>query len=663
MSSNTVTFKVAGNDVLSFIDQIKKKSDQQTAEMIANAKKQSSSAKDQIKDIEAQIKALEKRNTLEANFARVNAIAKRDERDSVAKQQYETKYAQIMSDPSLGTFKKARAIGDARETMEASMVDSNSVSREELKTLRENERLQALQVKMLRDNNDTIKSSSMDQVQQMRRNSSDLIDAVDDEQQNDPRWQLANRFAREQYKEGGDQDFSKSVVGGMLNVSNLQNLMGSVNQVGATQNGFDLIQPASKGIGNVIGMVLGGVIGGLASGGAAAMVGVGIGGQIGSMLGDSVGQFEQRRLMAAQEFLGGKAKYEATTQNPLTEITDLSKMGVSATDYVTTLRQIAINTGNTAMATTNTRDALELEKGAGVSRDVSSQMITYFRGTNKDISNLVGGIMAKGKNSVFGGGDYTFLNEFLQKFNSLQTELRSTSENVSTGTTFDILNTFNRIGGQFSSRDPRSGGLVSGVNSALANPASDSLQAMSFLALRKDNPNMSYAQLMEEKQKGLGSPSYLKSMLKMIDEYGGDRSAKITNSTWLTGGNFAAARRLWDNKGQVGTMSTKDIETEYTGDFSKSAESKTTVIEQNMASIKNGLLSTWGDGVEAMVNSFSNAMSEALNGAVIQFGDNGKIQFGTIKVNAVKNNVDAAPEKGRSFDSGGRLSIGHTNHK
>lgn len=663
--NNTVTFKVAGNDVLAFMDQVRKKNDATTAEMIANAKKQSGAAKDQLKDIEAQIKALEKKNKLEADAARMHVIDQRNQKDAVSKQQYENKVEQIREDKSLTRRQKADKIGEARDIMEDNLSHSSRETTDQLKTLREQERLQQLQTKLLHDNIDTIRATSDREINNTQKTSKDLADELSNDNLSDSE-RLAKELAlsTKQSDERKEKDSSPSIMGALMSMDNLKSLMGSVSGFAGTQNGFDMVQPGSKGVGNIVGSILGGIVGAFA-GGVGALAGAGIGGQIGSMFGDTIGQFEQRRLLASQEFLGSRNKYEATTQSSLTDIPNLSAMGVSAGDYINVLREIAINTGNAAMAATNTKDVIEMEKGLGVGKEVSSQMIQYFRGSNKDIGNLVQGIMTKGKSSMFQGGDYTFLNEFLQKFNTLHNELRNTSEKVATGTTFDILDTFNKIGGQYSSRDPRSQSLISSLNGSLVNPGSSSLQAMSFLALRKDNPNMSYAQLMEEKQKGLASPSYLKSMLALVDQYGGDRSAKIANLTSLTGGNFAAARRLYDGKGNVHRMSIEEVENNYTGDFQKAAESKTTVIESNMASIKNGLLSTWGDGVDAMVDSFSSAMTQALNGAVIQIGTNGRITMGTIKVNPISNNVSkvATPDKGQSFDNKGYLHIGQTNHK
>jgi hypothetical protein len=635
MSDNTVTIRVAGNDVLTFMDQVKKKADITTTGLIENAKKQTLVAKDQVKDIEAQIRAIEKRNKLEADAARATVVDNKNRQRDAARTEYEKKVEAIKADPKRGIGAKGNMISDAREAMEDKNKTSETNARDQLKTLREAERIQQLQLRAVRENIESAKHSAAEQVAAVRRGDSAIVDAVD-ETENESK-QLTQRLALEEVGKDKKENIGKSIVGGMLSVSNLQSLMGSVNQLGASQNGFDMIQPAAKGAGNVIGSVIGGILGSILEPGGGTIIGAGIGGTIGSMVGDSVGQFQQRRMMEQQDYLGGVNKYEATTQKKFGGADDMTKMGIGIAEYIATLRQIATNTANTAMAAENTKDTIEMSKGLGVDQSTSSQMITYFRGTNKDISNLVQGVMSKGKSSLFGGGDYTFLNEFLQKFNVLHNELRNSSEKVATGTTFDILNTFNKIGGQFALRDSRSSGLISGVNSALANPATDSLKAMSFLALRKDHPNFNYSQIIEEQQKGAASPTYLKSMLKMIKEYGGDDSFQVMNSTWLTKGNVAAARRLHNNQGLVGTMSTDDIEEKYNGNFTKAAEGKTTVIEENMALIKNGLLSTWSDGVDSMVSSFKNTMTEALNGAVINIGDKGRITMG--RVNTTPSNV------------------------
>lgn len=657
--NNTVTFKVAGNEVISFMDQLKRKADDTTSNMISNAKQQSSVAKDQIRDLEKQIALLEKKNRLESAGSRLMAGSQRDDKISAAQSQMQAAIKGFNDDFASGKltrFERNKKIGNA----EAAFEETSSVAKEEykdqLRLLREEERQSQMQTKLLRENAEAIRETSSKQLVEMKRNNSELVDELNDEDKiKDPAWRLANEDAKQKFKEEKESPLgARGFVGGLLGVENIKSLIGIGSQFASTQNGFDLIKPAAAGAGNILGTVAGGLLG-LFGGPAGAKLGAGIGGSIGSMFGGAVGEFEQRRGMASQDFLKSKYGLEATTGQNAGPVKDMSAMGVDVAEYLSTLRQIAVNTGSSALAAENTNDVLTMGKGLGIGQDVSSQMITYFRGTNKDISNLVTGIMAKGKGGLFQGGDTTFLNEFLQKFNQLHTELRGTTEKVSTGTTFDILNTFNKMGGQFSARDPRSSGLISTIQGSLANPGSDSTSALSFLALRKANPNMGIADLLAERQKGLASPTYLKSMLDYVESMGGDEQSKIMNTAGVfgLGGNLSAAKRLYQNRGKVGAMSSSDIEDMFKGDFGTQAESKTTAIDKNMAEIKNGLLGTWIDSVDAMADAFTTAMRSMFQSSTITM-QNGTITLGSGQANLKTNTT----QSNKKEPAGGIKGIG-----
>ena len=66
MSDNSISFKVNDVGVSSFIDKLKNKSSELTSEMIKDAQKQTSVAKEQIKLVEEKIKALERQTKLES---------------------------------------------------------------------------------------------------------------------------------------------------------------------------------------------------------------------------------------------------------------------------------------------------------------------------------------------------------------------------------------------------------------------------------------------------------------------------------------------------------------------------------------------------------------------------------------------------------------------
>jgi hypothetical protein len=640
MSNNTVTFKVAGNDVLSFMDRMKSKAAELTSNMLSNAQREAVSSKEQLKIVEDQIKAIERKTRIETEGARQSARVNRDQLKEKNKDDHETRVAAIKADSSLSSGMKGRKISESRETAEIGNEHADKGYKEELTSLREQERNGILQTKLLKDNIETIKQSTTVQVSQLRKNNGELVDELD--KNATPMEEFARTAALEKYddekKTGKKERNGESMFGSLLGVDNINKLLGTMQTFTSTQNGFDLIKPASQGVGQIVGAIAGGLIGMLAGPGG-AVVGAGIGGSIGSTIGGGVGEFEQRRAMAAQEFLHSKFAYEATTQKSMPGIPDNTSLGVAASEYLATLKQIAVATGSTQRAVENTNDVIEMQKGVGISQDTSSQFITLFRGTQKDISNLVTGVMEKGKSGMFAGGDYTFLNEMLQKMGSLQQMMQNNTEHVSTGASYDIINKFSALGGAFRAVDPRSAGLIGQVNNALVNPSSDSGNAMSLMALRKANPNMGIADLMMEREKGLSSPLYLRSMLEQVESMGGNDQFKRMNIAGLFGVNQSAAKRIFDGrKGLMsGKVSSDEIEDMISGNFRGAAAERTTPIEKNEASIKNSLLSDWTLTLDAMQDSFKIAMESAFNGATIQM-NNGTITFGgQVKQNKIKS--------------------------
>lgn len=672
--NNTVTFKVAGNDVLGFMDKVKSKSDQLTGDMIDSAKKQNDSAKDQLKTIEEQVKALERKSKLEAEIARQKATRDRNDRIDELEASRSRSLSMLPS-----TQGRNKSFADAVEVNRRKINDNidsqiqaeKGKYRDAIQNSREQERQAILQTKLMKDNIETIKTTSAAELNQMRKGSDSLLEELDENAT--PTQQMARDIASQKYKgeveerERKDQKGRGSIFGDLLGVDNLNKFLNTVGKIAKTENGFDLIQPASQGIGQIAGSIIGGIIGSLVAPGGGTLIGAGIGGSIGSTIGGGVGEFEQRRAMAGQDFLSSKYKYEATTQKGVGSFSDMASMGVSAGQYLGSLRDAAVASGSSSRAGQNADDLLEMEKGIGLSKDVSVQLLTLFRGTAKDISDLVGGVMAKGRGGMFAGGDYTFLNEFMGKFVQLQTSLRANTDEVRTGTTFDILNRFNNVGGMFSTRDPRSMGLIGQINNSLTNPSTDSLKAYSMLALRQSNPGASLADLDVERERGLSSSTYLKSMLQYVDFLGGDESTKRKNISGMFGINAAAAKRLFENKDKLmsGQMNMNEIEEfGYVGNFRGAAESKTTALEKNYADIQNGLLSGWYKSLDAMVDAFQKAMTTAFNGATIQT-KNGQISFAPGALIApkdpqdiVKPNKILSPRKSREYglNEDGRLN-------
>ena len=640
MSNVSVNFSTKGNDVLSFMERVREEARRATKEMLESAREQAEGAKEQMRFLEDEIKLLERRNRVEAEGRKGFAVETYRTRLEQIDSARDSKMAQIEQDFASGKInpnRRDKMVRQAEKGYEEQATYAEQQYKDELKSIREQERQQSMQTRLMREQIDVIRVTARDNLAQLRAGNEELVDELDDTQ--DPLRAMAGRLAIEQRLEEtpGDEPTSssggwKQVGGAIFSVDNLNRLNQTLSTLTNTQNGFDMIGSSSSLAGQVIGGVIGGVIGTLVAPGGGTVVGAGLGASIGSTFGNTIGEFEQRRGMAAQEFLRSQNRYTAVTQQGISGVPDMTAIGVSASEYLEQLRTITLHMGTAANAIEQTNDVLMIQKATGIDQGVLGQFLTLFRGTQKDVGNLVAGVKAKGKGQYFAGGDYTFLSELVSKMGQLQQNLMATQEQVSTGTTLDILSRFDRVGGQFATKDFRSMGLIGQVNQALINPQSDSLRAMSLMALQKNNPSLGISQLLEEQQKGLASPEYLRSLLESVQQVGGDEDFQVMNFAGALGlsNNIAAARRLYNNRQALmsGKVSQDQLEEMYRGDYTAAAESRTTPIEKNMAEIKNGLLMAWYDSVDAMAEAFGVAMENAFAGATIEL-NNGQINFGT----------------------------------
>ena len=430
---------------------------------------------------------------------------------------------------------------------------------------------------------------------------------------------------------------------GMLGVDNINKFISSAGQLTQTQNGFDLIQPASSMAGKIIGGIIGAVVGTFVAPGVGTFTGAAAGAATGSLIGDTLGAYEQREAITKQEFLKASYRYNAITGSDASAMFDMQNSGVSATDFMSMRGEIARKRGYASDSDKTTRDSIYLDRGYGVDQGTSGSLIEMQRSSkegNRDLANLVGGILQRGNGNVFKNGDQTYLNEFLGKFIAVQKDLLKTQTIVATGATMDILSKFNLVGGEFASRDSRSAGNISAIQAGLSNPGSDNLKALSFGILRKNMPNASIFDILAERQKGLGSSEYLKGMLGGVENLGGDESQQMLNlSGMFPGLSLAAVKTLYKNrKGLMsGKMSMDELKLQNPMDFQGKSEANTNVLDRNAAKVTNGILD--GNGVKAMMDGFTDALKETLGGAVITL-NNGQ---GTITIPSrskmIKENV------------------------
>lgn len=639
MSQINVSFKVAGGDLSSYIDQIQKKSDRLTNQAIKNAIEQNDKAKDNLRLIDEQIRAVERKQRVEMQAARSLELEKRDTALAANRDFYDQKKNEVFGDRSLSDDQMKEKI-TSLDVLEKSKEESIKNSyKENLQGIREQERQAKLQTSLAKENIDTIKDTARKNIAAIQAGDMKLVDVINNASTEEEK--LIARLTKEGYsKEVQKETFPAgkrdSVFGGMLQLENFNKALDYGSRLMQSKDGFDMIASTFSAVG-----------------GAAATIAKGtpVEGVMAffSKIMDTGGEFLERKGNASQEYLSEAYRYRAITGLNLDTSFDTRESGIGITSYVRKRQELAKRLGYSTNSNETTRDAIYAEKGFGVEQGTSAALVEMQRSSrenNRDLANLIGAVIEKGQGNIFKNGDHTFLNEFLGKFTNLQKELLKSQSFVPTGTTMDILGRFNRLGGEFDVRDPRAMGNISAIQNGLANPSSDNMKAMAYRILSQQNPNMGMFDLNEEMSKGLGSPGYLKGVLEMIDQIGGSDQTKMMNlSGAFKGLSLSAVRRLFDNRKSLmsGDISIEELQSQFSTDFQGTAERNTTEKEKGAARIETGLLTGSEGAIKALVEGVSRSIKESLSGAEIQiFSNNG--EPGVIKINPLRSNKVRIPK-------------------
>lgn len=590
MSTNSINFKVNDVGVSSFMEKIKQKSSELTSQMIQDAQKQTNSAKEQLRLVEEKIKTLERASKIESQGAQ--EYLRKNAQDRVV-----TSQARIgaLEDKNLERYKSGEISPDefrARKKKINQLKDEYSEEKilsgaeEQIEQLKEQARQSQLLSSLMKEVLNTIKTTSREEVNAVKSGDKDLQELLEDT--SDPTKKLSNQLAKEQLDKKGEDnspednksqwlEFAKALmfegVGGMF-----ERVGGMVAQIPTAQNELDFVKPMMA----MTGLISGGLIGNLIDMVNVKFLGTGLGntnfGRLGQQFGEKMGEFAgsalERTYRSREELTTSNFKLKALGAGRLGDVEafmpkDEEGRQLAGRGLINTLNQNLTDLGMTFQEVSKlqydlvtrqgsvnnleklTKDVVGLDSGWGVRNQSSMAMLDLVRSSKSSDSNIqsiIGGILQKGTQSgIFQGGDRSYLNEFLTRnFIQLQKQLLQTQSTVASGTTFDILSKFNSFGGEWGVKDSRSGGLINTLQSSLSNPGSDSMKALSYYVMRKNNPGMSLADTGIEIQKGLGSPAYLQSMMEYLTSMGGDESYQTYNVASAFGlqNNLAAAKKL-----------------------------------------------------------------------------------------------------------------------
>lgn len=628
MSENVqVNFKVSGSELSSYMDNIKKKSDAMTASAIAGALEQNKQSKEQLKLIDDQIKAIERKTRMEGQAARTILQDKRDAGLGRIRDRFEGQRNDIYSDNSLSEKDKKEKIIASQGSQQEAEVTLKNQYRENLNSVKENERQAKLQTHLAKEQIDTLKATAEKNVKAITSGDLKLADVISTAQTDDQR--LVAKLTEENVnglrKKSNEGEYERkggSFFSDILKAESFNKALDIGNKISQSKNGYDLISDALSAPTSWLETLFSGVpifegltklLNGAVEGGA---------------------EFLERKAISGQGYLTEAYKYNGITGSDPNNSYDMSESGINATDFLKYRTDYARKRGYGATSNETARDALYAEKGFGIDQNTSSSLVEMQRSSrenNRDLAGLIGGILEKGQGNIFKNGDNAFLNEFLGKFSSLQKDLLKNQTVVATGTTMDIMNRFNKVGGEFDARDSRSAGNINAIQSGLSNPNSDNIKALAYRVLSKRNPNMGIFDLDEQMSQGMGSKDYLRDMLGMVDQMGGGDQVKMKNLQGLFKGlSPSAVRTLFNNREGLmnGSISMDELQGSMPGEFKDRSEANTAPIERNAATIESQILNGTISSLEAIAVSTKEAIQDAFSGAVINInGQSGTIEF------------------------------------
>ena len=548
--SINVGFKVQGGDLSSYVDTISRKSQQQNSESIKSAIAQTDKAKEQLAIINQINAANERRSRIETQAGRSLILEKRETDLGKNRDFYEGKRNDVFADRKMSEADKKEKINALTGSEKEGEQKIKGDYRDNLTLLKEQDRQQRLQNQLSREQIDTVKTTARENVKAISNGDLKLSEVIKNASTDEEK--LVAKLTQEGVKAEKKQT-DKEKGGGVLDavlkgelIRSTGNMIGGIPQA---KNELDFVKPLAS----LLGMAIGGALGTAADLADVHVFGTGlgqtsagvIGVEMGKVAGDFIGGSLERAYKGREELtnktfalqaltgtnynvdaLGGANGLGGTGRSNITG--NLSKYGYDYSSTSDLQFALAQKQGTAKNLGGGAENVIGLEKGLGVSRESIFSIIELQRSAskeNRDFLKTISGVLNAGKNGIF-KEDRTLLSEFLGKYAQITKELLKGQSTVGSATGFNLLDKFNNVGKEWSVSDPRSAGLISTVNNSLTNPNTDFKKALAFYTIKKRNPNMSTADMIEEEQKGIGSEYYFNDSMDQIDHMGGSDSDK-----------------------------------------------------------------------------------------------------------------------------------------
>jgi len=565
------------------IDRLRTRVERLRDSILENALKFSEASSDTVQQIEAQTKAIERRQRLETSVG-VERVRGRV-RGQVAAA--EERFERFRVSPA------ARAGGAAgieveKGKMEDTIKNLEAAMKEEIA---QEQRGTDLQLQMLRELIETIKETSREELREDKTGTQETVRAYQRGELEDATQTVkakakiqADELEREaEVKKKEGPGFVAGIVGGAAIATILQGISRVGGALAGAQTEEQVLAEGLKGIPIV-----------------------------GGFLGTAYG----RAVEAEEAAERGRLRLGAITGRREGFIS-AAEFGFDITETLPVAQMLARGRGFRGNITGDTRDILATEKAFGLDRNT---LMNMARMGGFDVGGGGAGESVRRLIAELGlgqpGADFSNLANSNEAMVALLQDQSSTLESIDSNSAAQTIATFTRIGGSFA--DPRAKERILQINRAIAKPNNQYQQALNFATLSQLDPSASYYELREMEETGITQKGFMSSLLKNYESMYGSGELAMEAVRQRFGLSFAQGRTLWEgyqadktvfdaisSEGQLKEQLAKQ-------DVSILAAKRTADLEKSQAEITNAFVEGMGPGLLKVGELTGIRMGEAI---------------------------------------------------
>ncbi len=599
-----IKFAGDASDLTSAFQRIKEEAKALNQGLIEDAMKYSDVSKKQIGYIQEQIKAIERRNQI-------------SQKETIAD----------MEDTFSAKF-KAASTPAKRESV-------TSQFKAELARVAKEQKQDDLQVKLLKDIVESIKTTAKEEIAADRKNAEDTAFTI----LNDKEGKYSDE---EKFKAGVIQDLlgpgknklhfnenneeevkkNSSVFAALTADRIVKGIDKNLGLVIHAKSAEDIIKPAAGTLGMGVGATAGLAVEAATAGQIEATL---LGADFGRILGDRFGDAYNRHIE--------ESNTQQIARNRLSAIT--RQGGGIGSDFGMTQGQLMEYQNQIFRASFNQRDlihrsrvSLGLERGYGVDQNTLTQGFYSEQFTGQSsMNNAASVVAALEKRGIISGDNRLPLGMFLQNQSQMINTFSQTLEKVNQDNAADMLLRFNKFGGGFDVADPMSLGRIQNIHNQLVNPNNDFTQAANFSVLRKTlGPNASFLDIMKAQEQGLGGEhgaEFMKNTLDMVAQRGGSKENQILSlRARFPGMTIEQAENMLSNREGFGGEQFKALADQERmvkqGQIIGEGTSRVTSIERDTAVIADAFAKGALEGIETVGELFIKKLESLLQEYVVK---------------------------------------------